>query len=89
MDWGMLFVAAAAIIGALEWLKKLAPKWPSTVWHISLVPLSIVAALALPGGIGITVLTTGVLLLVTQIGYQLIIQGVVGLIKVAVAKAHK
>jgi len=91
MDWGLLFVAAAAIVGVLEWVKylvlKVWPKAPTWLWHLALLPATVGAALALPGSAGIRVLSAGVLLLVTQVGYQLIVQGVLGAIKAAVERA--
>lgn len=87
MDWGLLFVAAGAIVGVLEWVKYLLPKAPKWVWHLALLPASVGAGLLLGGELGIRVLSAGVLLLVTQLGYQLIIQGALGAIKAAVERA--
>ena len=89
MDWGLLFVAAGAIVGLIEWVKYLYKKAPRWLWHVALLPVSVIAALALPGTLGIRLLSAGVLLLVTQMGYQLIIQGVLGAVKTAVDKAAR
>lgn len=77
MDVVMVLLAAGAVVGTIEWVKRLVPKAPSLVWHLLLLPLCLGIALLLPGGIGTRLLSAGVLLLVTQVGYQLIIQSVV------------
>ena len=89
MGWGLVFMAAAAVVGMIEWIKKLVPNAPTTVWHIMLLPSCLAIGLLLPGGIEMKLLAAGVLLLVTQVGYQLIIQGVLGAVKAAVARAGK
>lgn len=87
IEWALVFVAAAAIIGILEWAKYFAKTAPTWVWHVALLPLSVAVALLIPGAVGVRILSAGVILLVTQVGYQLILQGVVELVKAWAAKA--
>lgn len=89
MDMWLLFLACAAIVGVIEYIKYLTPKWPKVVYHIVLLPLCVIAALTMPGKWYVKVLAFGVELLVVQVGYQLIIQGVIGLVRAAVEKARK
>jgi len=77
MDMVMVLLAAGAVVGTIEWVKRLIPKAPSLVWHLLLLPLCLAIGLLLPGALGTRLLAAGVLLLLTQVGYQLIVQGVI------------
>lgn len=83
----LVLIAAGAIVGVIEWVKKLVPKAPTLTWHIILLPLCLAAALMLPVSIERRLLLFGALLLITQVGYQLIIQGVIRWFKGIAAKA--
>lgn len=83
----LVLLAAGAVVGVIEWVKKLIPKAPSLVWHAALLPLCLGIGMLLPTDLGMRLLLAGVLLLLTQVGYQLIIQGVLKWFKGIARKA--
>lgn len=50
MDVGMVLIASGAVVGTIEWVKRLVPKAPNLVWHLLLLPLCFGVALLLPVG---------------------------------------
>lgn len=88
MDIALVFLACAAIVGVIEWVKYLVKTAPALVWHIVLLPLAVAAALLLPVPLPTRLLYVGVVLLITQVGYQLIIQGAIGIVRGWVARAQ-
>lgn len=86
MDVVKVLLAAGAVVGLIEWTKRIVPKAPSLVWHIALLPLCLGIGMCIPGNIGERLLSAGALLLVTQVGYQLIIQGVIKWFKAIAAR---
>lgn len=83
IQWAVLGAAAATVVGLIEWCKYLAPRAPRWVWHVALLPACALVGAVLDGGLGASVLHAGLLLLLTQVGYQVVVQGAVEWIKAA------
>lgn len=82
IDWIAIIAASVMAVGIIEYLKGLFIKAPSWVW-LALSPVSaIVASVSLGGAINQIAINAGLVLAVSQLCYQSIVQ----LVKSKVAK---
>lgn len=76
MDWVYLAGAAAGVVGVIEYLKGLLPNLGSLAWRIAQPVVCAVVAIAGGGGLWQVATNAVMLLAVSTLGYQVIVEAV-------------
>jgi hypothetical protein len=87
-QWVVIGLAVVSTVGGLQYLKGWAPNAKGWVWRVALLALSaiwgLVAALATSASPLLGLLYGGTVLASCQIGYEVIVKGVVGLLEAVI-----